>query len=404
MSSWLYFCRPSTLSFHNLCTSPSNFITPVTKSLLGLGLNFCVQPPLSNRPSDIDFTRLRRNAWTQMFFAGSDPLPKTKLFVPSKWSPSRDYIPAEFRVRFSEFEREATLLFRPRRCQPNLLPRQATVLAALRNNTQLHVWKTDKNLGPAIIERDEYIRRALKEHLLDVTTYRYLTKQEADNRIKAMKRMAANFETQFFPQPPKHVEESRSIKSQRTFLRRSRESAEDDPFGYFYLMAKIHKQPWTTRPIVSCSGCLFYGLGRWVDQELQKIVRQLPYVIRSSADLVRDLALLGPLPPSARFFTCDATAMYTNICTTHALQVINEWLSESPIPTQAGINVPALNAALRLVMTHNIFRFGDTFWVQLTGTAMGTPPSTHICYAVFLYTRGETYPFNASIKALWPSY
>ena len=40
--------------------------------------------------------------------------------------------PAEFRVRFSEFEREATLLFRPRRCQPNLLPTQATILAALR--------------------------------------------------------------------------------------------------------------------------------------------------------------------------------------------------------------------------------------------------------------------------------
>jgi hypothetical protein len=31
--------------------------------------------------------------------------------------------------------------------------------------------------------------------------------------------------------------------------------------------------------------------------------------------------------------------------------------------------------ALRLVMMNNIFIFGDTFWKQLTGTAMGTPPA-----------------------------
>ena len=31
--------------------------------------------------------------------------------------------------------------------------------------------------------------------------------------------------------------------------------------------------------------------------------------------------------------------------------------------------------ALRLLMTNNVFQFGDTFWLQKVGTAMGAPPA-----------------------------
>ena len=31
--------------------------------------------------------------------------------------------------------------------------------------------------------------------------------------------------------------------------------------------------------------------------------------------------------------------------------------------------------ALRLLMTNNVFQFGDTYWLQKMGTAMGAPPA-----------------------------
>ena len=31
--------------------------------------------------------------------------------------------------------------------------------------------------------------------------------------------------------------------------------------------------------------------------------------------------------------------------------------------------------ALRLLMNNNVFQFGDTYWLQKVGTAMGVPPA-----------------------------
>jgi hypothetical protein len=39
------------------------------------------------------------------------------------------------------------------------------------------------------------------------------------------------------------------------------------------------------------------------------------------------------------------------------------------------IDPDILLQALSIIMNHNLFIFGDTYWVQLTGTAMGTPPA-----------------------------
>jgi hypothetical protein len=165
----------------------------------------------------------------------------------------------------------------------------------------------------------------------------------------------------------------RKRPADKKFLERYLESVRDD-FAYFYLLFKIHKSPWKTRPIVSVSGSLLQGLGQWVDVQLQLICARLPFPITSSTALVERLRKITVVP-TVRFFTCDAVSMYTNIDTPHAMRVIEHFLLNSPIPAAVNVDVPTLMKALRLVMSHNVFRFGDTYWVQRTGTAMGTPPA-----------------------------
>lgn len=316
----------------------------------------------------------------------------------------RDHeVPVEFRARVTAFINAAKSIFKKQRSPSNLLPHQAAALLAIKARPDLIVWKTDKNLGPAIIERDVYIRRALDEHLLDANTYRQLTEKIASSRVKAIRNIVNNFIATYFPRPKKPQDESQTARAHRTFLQRSL-SNNEDPFAYFYLLAKIHKTPWVTRPIVSCSGSLLHGLGRWADGELQRICRHLPYALRSSTDLVHDLQLLENLSPDVKFFTCDAVSMYTNIDTKHALEEIKVFLASSDIPAREDVNTDALVEALKIIMEHNVFRFGDTFWVQLAGTAMGTPPACMWATLYFYIHEARIIPQFADVLVFYRRY
>ncbi len=159
----------------------------------------------------------------------------------------------------------------------------------------------------------------------------------------------------------------------------------EDPFPRLYLLFKIHKSPLKTRPIVSVSGSTLHALGRWVDCQLQPLMKTLPSFIASSWELKNSLTLLPPLPRNARLFTCNEAGMYTNINTDHALEGIATFLDSHPLAR--GLPANALIAALELVMRCNIFQFGDTYWHQLCGTAMGTPPA--VVYATLYYAIHE---------------
>jgi len=156
-------------------------------------------------------------------------------------------------------------------------------------------------------------------------------------------------------------------KSEATYLRRTcKLYGPDGTINYpqFYLLMKIHKQPLSTRPIVSVSGSPLHGLARWADRQLQPLARSIPSFISSSYALVKKLQVqqeTNPFPPTALLFTVDAVAMYTNIDTKEALDRLCSKVQ------------PHVLYALELIMKRNIFQFSDTWWLQKQGTAMGTP-------------------------------
>ena len=99
---------------------------------------------------------------------------------------------------------------------------------------------------------------------------------------------------------------------------------------------------------------------------MQKSYFQDSFTLKKELDLQE-------IPSHARLFSCDATSMYTNIRTGPALHHIGQFALENK--EHLTVTHAVLMDTLRLLMTNNVFQFGDTFWLQKVGTAMGTPPA-----------------------------
>ena len=221
--------------------------------------------------------------------------------------------------RLENFSSKLDKLFKIRTGKPNLLPYQTRALQKLQQHQDFLICPCDKNLGPAIIERDNYIKIALRDHLLDGRTYyRPLStadcanhKQRLENEIKDwMKKYHKNI-----------------TKMERAFLKQGLKDNKK-AFAGFYLTLKAHKlkpgQNVThlkSRPIVACPGSLLHPLGIWTDRKLQALAKEQVSYFRNSYDLRQELCS-KQYHPKAQLFKADAISMYTNIPTNTAIMLI----------------------------------------------------------------------------------
>ena len=375
MPTWHYFSRGTNMAMHDLSSS-TVAVPPNLSSLLGLGMKFC---PIERFSTTADLTttldHFRKDLFTKTYYSGRDMVREEafipKMHVESDWEPKYWDLPTDIIDRYSAFEAAMRRQFKKkRRRENNLLPHQKLALKSIASRTDLIVINCDKNLGPAVIDTTTYVHRAFLDHL-DTPAYKEYSELEATNH---MDRTATTINKWL----SKH---KKSIGKQELAYLRHHFEPDKAKLPVFYLTAKVHKDPWTTRPIVSCSGSLLFSIGVWVDLHLQKVATCQPSYIKSSKDL-KDIFDTLVLPPNCSLFKADATAMYTNIKTNKALYEIGQYMHSrsnkfKDIPTEA------LTAALSIVMKNNVFRFGDTFWLQLCGTAMGTPPAPTYANLVF---------------------
>ena len=235
----------------------------------------------------------------------------------------------------------------------NLSPQQRRTIRALRENKELFFAPADKNLGPCIMLLSDYIKFCVT-HLRDTSTYSVV---EHDPRAE-LRQAVIEFHK-------KLLQAAESLGVPPKSLDIITDDLENKRLPHFYGMPKLHKPTIQPRPIVSLCGSILHGLSRWAAFHLRQKVESTTTYLASSTSLVGKLAQIRRKEHYI-MFSYDADSLYTSIPLEPALYAVDHFFRGHPLRE-------FLIEALRIVNSKNYFSFGDLTFLQLTGTAMGTP-------------------------------
>jgi hypothetical protein len=344
------------LSFHDL-TPQETRLPPALKRLLGLNLNFCPTPRSLSKEQIMDgFPHFERCVRLQALFRNKTnkiPVPKS-IFCPNKtFIPP--LAPANIETTLSLIKDSIQVASWTPKKTHNLNRTQRILLKTLMNRQDLKVVLTDKNLGPAILTRQQYIDLCL-DHLMDTTTY-IQKKAPAQAITKMVQSTLRSFYKKLFHQYCLHPDwnSTKIIKFE----------LEEKKLNKFYGLAKIHKPKLCIRPIVSNAASILQGLSKWLDYKLRPYLLKTTSYLKDSDTLLQDIRNTQ-VQNNHILITFDVVSLYTSIPTEKGLKILSlickddEWCS-------------AIVHGMSLILKYNYFEFGDTIWHQITGTAMGTP-------------------------------
>ena len=226
-------------------------------------------------------------------------------------------------------------------------------IKTLKKNTEIIIKPADKGGAIVIMDKTDYIKEGERQ-LQETQHYKKL-----DDFEKTKKKFIKEVETSL-----------RSLKN--------REYIDDDIFkilfrpnprtSNLYLLPKIHKKNNPGRPIINSVGSLTETISALVDEILRKYSKLAKSYIKDTSHFLQEIQKIE-IHPGDIIATVDVTALYTNIPHDDGIQKIKEFLKKHDAPQGEIILIDTL---LEHILKKNYFEFNNEFYLQISGTAMGT--------------------------------
>ena len=289
----------------------------------------------------------------------------------------------------------------------SLIPKTSHIRKFLAENDYI-VTGTDKNLGLAVSKRT-WVQEKCLDLLNDTNNYERINEETAnrifDRQCAEMERISDLVKASSIPFNKQLVgflrsqvsEHQRGPKGERVYINKPPHKA-----PVFYGIPKIHKEPVKMRPIIPCHSAIQNPAAKFISKQLKPLIQGASTIIHGTKDLAKKLSEIN-IDRNRRWFivTGDVVAYYPNIPLDKALQVVYDlWrFWRWPIDSQAWVPAHAFArdaiptrlrnasdqreleifwAALKVANRDLVCQYGNAFFRQLNGLAMGVADSPDI--------------------------
>jgi hypothetical protein len=237
--------------------------------------------------------------------------------------------------------------------KPNLTKKEHQQLQQIKNNPNIIIKPTDKNMGIAVIEINLY--KKLVETHLNCNHYEPLTSDPTKTTINNIQKLLEKLTT------TNEITKKLANKLQPP----------DTPrIGLFYGLPKLHKPNLTIRPIISNINHPTSNISRWLHQIMLPIATNAKSYINNSYNLINDLKNIYTTNNSF-IITADIESLYTNIPNKEGASIATqECYKDNQL--KPPINQNTFHQLLLQVLENNIFEYNNQHYIQKIGTAMGT--------------------------------
>ncbi|CAJ0961173.1 unnamed protein product [Ranitomeya imitator] len=342
--------------------------------VLNMGLSFCPTPKWDSFQLERDLQQFYRNIRLKVYFEestnsfrpASTPaqtersiltidqlgLRNRSTFIPPKSSHAVETFVNLLDRDVKRTLHDQRLGFLPVR--HNLDPLEKQALDSFCENKNIVIKPADKGGAIVVMDRSFYMTE-VRRQLSDTSTYKMLQTDPTYSIQQKIRRVL-----------DKHLQLNTIDNKTKVYLTNNHPVT-----PVIYILPKIHKnlQNFPGRPIVASTDSILNPLSMFLEKLLTPHTKLTKSFILDTGDFLKKIRNIDIIPHNSILCTFDVNSLYTSITHDKGIEAVSLTLNEANV--DRGIQELCLDL-LNLVLRENYFLFGDDFFVQTCGTAMGS--------------------------------